>query len=319
MADRGLDVFEKYDFEVRGTSKGRGVIVADTDKGPRLLKNYIGSGKHLVWCGEILERINEGGTLLVDAYEKNNEGQYITESEDGGKYVIKKWYPCRECDIKIYGDVTAAIRTLAFLHKELSLVEAPAEYEEKSLVEEYQRKGKELARIKKFLSTRYEKTEFEQLAAKSFDEFMPEVEGVSQYVVNYFAEHSIKQKLRHGSFNHHNIGFSETLPVVSNFEKMSYSYQLKDLYTFMRKIMEKNNWDMKVGYGMLNEYDRVMPIGEEELELLYILFAFPEKYWKLMNNYYNAKKSFLPAKNMEKLWRLIEQNSSRKAFIDTIH
>ena len=45
MADRGLDVFEKYDFEVKSTSKGRGVIIADTDKGPRLLKYYIGSGK----------------------------------------------------------------------------------------------------------------------------------------------------------------------------------------------------------------------------------------------------------------------------------
>ena len=32
MADRGLDVLEKYDFEVKRT-KGRGVIMVDTDKG----------------------------------------------------------------------------------------------------------------------------------------------------------------------------------------------------------------------------------------------------------------------------------------------
>lgn len=319
MADRGLDVFEKYDFEVRNTSKGRGVIIADTDKGLRLLKNYIGSGKHLTWCGEILEKLNESGILLVDAYEKNKDGEYITESEDGGKYVIKKWFPCRECDIKIYGDVISTIRNLAFLHKELSLIEAPEEYVEKSIESEYVRKGKELARIRKYLSTRFEKNEFEQMAAASFDEFMPEVERITDYAKEFFVECRISCFLRHGNFTHHNIGFGETLPVISNFEKMSYSYQLKDLYTFVRKIMEKNNWDMKIGYGMLNEYDRIMPLNDEELKLLYILLSFPEKYWKLMNSYFNTKKSFLPAKNSEKLAKLIGQNAARIAFINTIH
>ena len=39
MADRGLDVLEKYDFEVKRNYKGRGVIMVYTDKGPRVLKN----------------------------------------------------------------------------------------------------------------------------------------------------------------------------------------------------------------------------------------------------------------------------------------
>ena len=319
MADRGLDVFEKYDFEVKSTSKGRGVIIADTDKGPRLLKYYIGSGKHLTWCGEILEKINESGVLLVDAYEKNKDGGYITESDDGGKYVIKKWFPCRECDIKTYGDVISTIRNLAFLHKELSLIDAPKEYVEKTIEEEYLRKGRELARIRKYLNTRFEKNEFEQMAAGSFDEFMPEVENITEYAKEFFPACGIPHYIRHGNFTHHNMGFGETLPVISNFEKMSYSYQLKDLYTFVRKIMEKNNWDIKIGYGMLNEYDRVLHITDDDLKLLYILLSFPEKYWKLMNGYFNSKKSFLPAKNCEKLSRLIAQNTVRNAFIKTIH
>ena len=61
MADRGLDVLEKYDFEVKRTYKGRGVIMVDTDKGPRVLKNYIGSGRHLEWCAPVLEKLKESG------------------------------------------------------------------------------------------------------------------------------------------------------------------------------------------------------------------------------------------------------------------
>ena len=77
MADRGLDVFEKYDLEVMNVSKGRGVMVAETDKGLRLLKNYIGSGRHLMWCADILDKIDEGGIILTDAYVKNKEDGYI--------------------------------------------------------------------------------------------------------------------------------------------------------------------------------------------------------------------------------------------------
>ena len=100
---------------------------------------------------------------------------------------------------------------------------------------------------------------------------------------------------------------------------MCYGFQLKDLYTFMRKILEKNNWDIKIGYGMFAEYDRIIRLNSEKMELLYIFFAFPEKYWKLMNGYYNARKSFFPVKNLEKLEKLIEMNSARKNFIATIH
>lgn len=319
MADRGLDVFEKYDFEVNSISKGRGVIIADTNKGARLLKGYIGSGKHLEWCARTLEGLNESGVLNVDAYEKNNEGSYITESADGGKYVVKCWYPCRDIDSKNMNDILMAIRNLAFLHKELTLADCSNEYEEKPIIDEYIRKSKELCRVKKYLSGRYEKSEFEQLAAKSFEKFMPEVEGAISFGQKYFENCSLTKYLCHCNFNQHNIAFGEKLAVISNFEKMSYGYQLKDLYTFMRKILEKNNWDVRIGHSMINEYDRIMHISADGYELLYVLFSFPEKYWKLMNSYYNSKKSFLPYKNIEKLTKLIEQNVERRAFIDTIH
>ena len=39
----------------------------------------------------------------------------------------------------------------------------------------------------------------------------------------------------------------------------------------------------------------------------------------MMNGYYNARKSFFPVKNLEKLEKLIEMNSARKNFIATIH
>ena len=318
MADRGLDVFEKYDLEVMNISKGRGVLVADTDKGLRLLKNYIGSGKHLIWCADILDKIDEGGIILTDAYVKNTEDVYITESEDGDRYVIKKWYVCRNCDIKVLSDVLSAVRSLAFLHKELNMTDTEKDYVEKPLEKEYHRKYTELVRIKKYLGSRHQKNHFEGIAAGSCDKFIGEALEASERVKGGVFDCQEEYCLCHGNYNYHNICFSQSLPVISNFEKMTYGNQMMDLYSFMRKIMEKNNWDLKIGYGMITEYDRIKPIKERDLSLLHALFLFPEKYWNILNGYYNSNKAWIPEKNTEKLINVINQNVERRTFIDTL-
>ena len=318
MADRGLDVFLKYDFEVVNTSKGRGVLVAETDKGLRLLKNYIGSGKHLIWCADILDKIDDGGIVLTDAYVKNKEDGYITDSEDGGKYVIKKWYVCKNCDIKVLSDVLSAVRSLAFLHKEFNLAEVTKDYVEKPVEKEYQRKYTELVRIKKYLSTRHQKNKFEEIAASSCDEFIKEALEAKEIVKGGRYDNPEEYMLCHGNYNYHNVCFGPSIPIISNFEKMSYGNQMGDLYLFMRKIMEKNNWDIKIGYGMINEYDRIKSVTDRDTKLLHALFSFPEKYWKVLNGYYNSNKAWISEKNTEKLLNVINQNRVRRTFIDTL-
>ena len=82
--------------------------------------------------------------------------------------------------------------------------------------------------------------------------------------------------------------------------------------------MEKNNWDIKIGYGMINEYDRIKSVTDRDTKLLHALFSFPEKYWKVLNGYYNSNKAWIPEKNTEKLLNVINQNIVRRTFIDTL-
>jgi hypothetical protein len=46
------------------------------------------------------------------------------------------------------------------------------------------------------------------------------------------------------------------------------------------------------------------------------LLSFPEKFWKIINQYYNAGKAWVPAKNIDKLKIVIEQNMRRRELID---
>lgn len=58
--------------------------------------------------------------------------------------------------------------------------------------------------------------------------------------------------------------------------------RLVDLYGFMRKLMEKYDWDIKLGYLMLREYDRVNTLSSQDIKILGAMFAYPEKFWKYL-------------------------------------
>ena len=100
-----------------------------------------------------------------------------------------------------------------------------------------------------------------------------------------------------------------------NFEKASYDVQAADLGNFMRKILEKHNWDIALGMEMLRAYSDVRPLSKQEEKQLYIRLGFPEKFWKIANHYFNANKAWVCGRNLEKLEKFICQNEDREKFL----
>ena len=122
----------------------------------------------------------------------------------------------------------------------------------------------------------------------------------------------------HGSYNYHNIIFSNGNTAVTNFDKYKNECQISDLYQFMRKILEKYDWDIQTAYKMMEEYDKIKPVSDTERALLAALFAFPEKFWKVMNYYFNSNKAWIPPKTKEKLEKVVQQNEKRQKFLETL-
>ena len=57
---------------------------------------------------------------------------------------------------------------------------------------------------------------------------------------------------------------------------------------------------------------------DEEKKILYILFMFPEKYWKIANFYYNAGKAWISKRSQEKLNTIVEQKELRSNFLNLL-
>ena len=100
-----------------------------------------------------------------------------------------------------------------------------------------------------------------------------------------------KEYERHNSdYQHHNILVTDGQMAVINFEKFVLDQPSRDLYLFMRKILEKSNWTVSAGERLLKAYVQIRPLSAAERINLYYRFAYPEKFWKIVNFYYNSAK-----------------------------
>lgn len=107
---------------------------------------------------------------------------------------------------------------------------------------------------------------------------------------------AVNGEISHGSYTYHNVLIGGKDTYVVNFDRYKNECQISDLYQFIRKVMEKYNWENSVFYRLLDEYDRICPLDDNELELLMTLLSYPEKFWKIINQYINSNKSWIPDK-----------------------
>ena len=104
----------------------------------------------------------------------------------------------------------------------------------------------------------------------------------------------------------------------TNFEKFKRDVQVEDLYYFLRKVMEKQGWKVRLGDNMLNAYSAIRPLSGDEIEYLKIRLIYPEKFWKVANSYYHSNKAWISAKSIEKLDMAIRQTEEKKRFLEEI-
>ena len=63
------------------------------------------------------------------------------------------------------------------------------------------------------------------------------------------------KNLNHGSYNHHNIVLLNGKIAMINMSKINYAPAIQDVYDYLRKVMEKNNWNIDLGRKVLAEYE----------------------------------------------------------------
>lgn len=325
MNDRAVSLLDNYEIEVLRTRKGRGAILCDTGQGTYIFKEYKGPKDKVILQNALLTHIQEQASVCVESIVPTKEGEFLVSDQDGISYILKSYFEGRECNIRDIEECKEAVSTLAILHTVMHLTgqesidSMPVFYLEK----EYEKHNRELKKVRRYLKDRGQKTDFELFLQKHYDYFLEQALQITEEWQSYTCPKE-QEELKaggifsHGDYQYHNIIKTENDMCVINFEKCILDKPIRDLSLFMRKLLEKSNWSRPLGDTLLNSYQKVNPLSARLYIELYYRLAYPEKFWKIVNFYYNSGKAWIPGRNMEKLEKLLIQEKEKQTFLTEI-
>lgn len=322
MNDRAVSVLENYDMEVMRTFKGRGTIICETSNGFRVLKEYKGKTEKLELLNLLQEKISE--TVKNDRIIRNKEGNLFCKDTEGIVYIVKEQIDGKECNYKNEDEILQAFQIMAKLHNGMRYTgemvqEPPIPY----YVEEMEKHTKECRHARNYLRKLKIKSDFERVLLREYEYFMHKAEDILKKVREENRE-EYEDFVRsnglfcHGDYQYHNVIFTPNDISVINLERFAHDSGVRDFYLLFRKISEKADWSVSLGEKMLNAYQRNRSFAPIELKQLYYRLAYPDKFWKIVNFYYNSKKSWIPDKNMEKLESLVKQEKAKEKLLNTL-
>jgi len=345
VEEKSLEFFENYEITVTGTARTRGAFRIDTERGPKLLLPYSGSEQRAMFEQGVLMKLRECG-FYVDGYVANKEGAYVTKDEYEEPFLMKDWYFGEECNVRKPDQALSAVRHLASLHNALTgvmrsavppvsengsdtregttatgMLQALPGAVQKSLPELFEKRNRELRRVRSFIREKKRKAYFETVYINTFPEFYEKAEAALARAKELGCDEVLEAAVRegrvcHGTYTHHNLlVLHDGSFATVNFDKACLGVQITDFYLFFRKLMEKTGWDRRLAESLIEAYTSVRRVGKAEWQVFYLLLSYPEKFWKITNSYNNGKKSWIPQKTTEKLLAVKEQEKEKEALL----
>ena len=325
MNEKALQILEQYDLEVLRSYGGRGGIMLETKDGLKMIKEFAGSRAKLPLEQRVLGILAERCVCAVDQVQANKEGELVTIGDYETPYIIKDWPPGRECDPKNEEELLKSMRLLARVHRELRGVLRTEGAERRRILgadrsEELEKHNREMKRARNFIRTRQKKGEFELLYLQCAETIFQNGADALELLKASGSEKLYQQAvdgehLCHGEYVHHNILLQRQETALVNFSRFEINVQMNDVSQFLRKIMEKHNWNGGLAERMLTAYERERPLSGEERAYLAASLCYPEKAWKLVHHYYHTNKAWVPEKSAEKLQVFLAQNERRKKMV----
>ena len=322
MNDRAISLLENYDFTVLKAHKARGAFVCETDRGLKIMKEYQAPVSKLGLMDVLLRAVAENSPICVDTLVADKEGNFICYDREGMGYVVKDYFEGRECSPKDTTDLKHASQSLALLHMSLKWPdkEMPEGLHRFDMEEDVARQNKGLKKIRSFIRARGRKTEFELALLDAYNLFLTQAVSVEERIKKedfsrFYETIENQRQFAHGDYQYHNVLFGRESSSVINFEKCQWDSRVRDVALFLRKTLEKADWDIVLGSSLLKEYEELNPLTESERRQLFYRLAYPEKFRKIANFYYNSNKAFLSGQYQSKLENILRLEKSKNAFL----
>lgn len=322
---REFEIERQFDIKIESIKPSRGVYILKTDQGMRCLKKINYGTQKLLFVYGAKEHLINNGFKNVDKYFLSLEGNpYAVVNED--IYTLSEWIEGKECDFRNKEEIVKAAKNLANLHICSKGYEPPENSKLKTdlgrwshLMEKRVKsfeKMREMSRKKgargKFDLNYFKSVEFyKELGFKAM-----EVLGNSKYL-ELCQKAEDEKGFCHHDYTYHNIVIDkDDVYNVIDFDYCKREVRAYDISAFLIKVLKRVDWEIEYAELIIDAYNEISTLEEEEYMVLYAFLIFPQRYWRLSNRYYYNEVNWPLNTFNNKMEELIAEQENYMNFLE---
>ncbi len=323
MQNIDREIAEKYGMEVKSATPFKDVLILNTSMGKKVLRKNPLSTDRILFVHAAKEHLYNNNFTSLDRYLCSVEGNpYITL--DGVNYCVSEAVEGIECNFDSKQDIISASRTLARIHKASKGFAAPEGARPRDELGKipfyFVKRLDEIKKLKKV--AKRGKTKFDYLFLDHADYYYNLGDNAIESITNSKYEQIVKEAQEektfcHHDYTHHNIICGKDRVSVINFDFCCYELRVYDLANLIRRKMRKCNWNIDEARLIIDEYRAEQTLSYDELVVMKTILQFPQKFWRVVNKYYNSKRSWSEKSYISKLYEVINEKEDHRLFIQS--
>ncbi|MFL0250555.1 CotS family spore coat protein [Clostridium neuense] len=322
---REFEIERQFDIKIESIKPNKGVYFLKTNEGSKCLKKINYGVQKLLFVYGAKEHLINHDFNFVDKYCLNVEGNpYALVNED--IYTLSQWIDGRECSFTDKDDLIKAAKILARMHECSKGYEPPENSKLKSDLGRWphlmEKRVRSFEKMRDMARKKNNKTEFDINYLKSIDFFKEQgkksMEILSDSKYSEICARTEEEKsFCHHDFTYHNIIIDNNDMVnVIDFDYCKREVRVYDISNFMIKVLKRCDWNIEYANLILNAYNEVAKLREEEYRVLYAFLVFPQRLWRLANRYYYNEVNWGQNTFNNKIRELIDEREKYTAFIE---
>lgn len=313
---------EEYGTSVYNVIPYKEYYIVGSPSGEKLLKRVGLSHDRIRFIHYAKEHLNKNGFKNIDRYMCTLKGEPFIVAE-GDTYILSDFIKGKESDFELREHIIKAARLLASMHSKSKGFIPPADCRPcdylGALPSYLQKRLNEIRRLLK--TANRGKTRFDYLFIKCADDFCKQGADAIDSLNNSKYFELVEQFKKTGGLCHHDFTYNNIILKdgemwLKNFEYCCLELKVYDLANFLKRKMRKCNWDINEAYVILKEYRSIEDITRDEFNVLKIMLQFPQKFWRVVNRYYNSNKSWSEKNYTARLEEVIDESVHIKEFLN---
>ncbi|MDD3395135.1 MAG: hypothetical protein PHG19_10940 [Anaerotignum sp.] len=306
------DIYEKILWEGYGLrfysgARTRTGLVCKTDKGLRELKKARERMSSIRYAHDVKECLYGNGFTVISRFYNTMDGQPCFVKE-GTLYVLEEVLPFAPLEEDGKEAFIKGAATLGKMHACAKGLESNyLQWDKERLPLQFSKRRIELAKIKRRIQRQGGYDAIDLLVLDHYDTYMEQTMQAEVLLQQADYDALFDRAEKEGAFCHHSYK-GENLRVaedgrlfVGGFEGCNSDIPLLDLAAYLKRYMKKTEGTKDGITQILESYQKNNRLEDKEKVLLQALTIYPEKFLRLMNEYYNKRRTCVSPAMQERL------------------